>query len=122
MLEVIMINIPTLPLAKAVRASVASHVTAFGSTILYSVAQSNQNLVPLCTCGVSSSDVFRSFETKSPPICLTKVQMIFQGSYESAELISAPYTLDPGSVIFWASSTNSVQVFGGLDMPALSKY
>src|SRR5436305_12270618 len=116
--EVVIISIPTLPLAKALRASPVFHAIEFGSTILYVVAQSNQNLTDCTACGVFICAVLRSFEMKSPPICSANIHQIFQGSNESEGSISAPYTLAEGSVIFWASCTNCVQVVGGVVMPA----
>ena len=62
-LDVIMISIPTLPLAKAVRASVASQVMELGSTMRCLVAQSNQNLTAASTGSEVNWAVLRSFET-----------------------------------------------------------
>src|SRR5207253_10322405 len=101
---------PTLPLAKALRASPVFHAIEFGSTILYVVAQSNQNLTDCTACGVFICAVLRSFEMKSPPICSANIHQIFQGSNESEGSISAPYTLVEGSGILCASLTICLKV------------
>src|SRR6266487_7083555 len=111
---VCIISMPTLPLAKALRVSPAFHVIEFGSTILYVVAQSNQNLTACTASGEFICAVLRSCEMKLPPNCSANIHQIFQGSNESEGSISAPCTPAEGSVIFWASWTNWVQVVGGV--------
>src|SRR2546425_482147 len=118
MVGVTIINMPTLPLAKACVASPTFHAMEFGLTILYVVAQSNQNRTACTASGVFSCAVLRSGEMKLPPSCSANVHQIFQGSNESAGSISAPYTPAEGFVIFWASWTNWVQVVGGVVIPA----
>src|SRR5260370_16627226 len=109
---------PTLPLAKALTASPAFHAIEFGSTILYVVAQSNQNLTACTASGEFICAVLRSCEMKLPPICSANIHQIFQGSNESEGSISAPYTPPQRFLIFWASCTNSVQVVGAVVIPA----
>src|SRR5438093_7794852 len=116
--EVVIISMPTLPLAKALRASPVFHAIELGSTILYLVAQSNQNWTACTACGVFICAVLRSCEMKLPPICSANIHQIFQGSNESEGSISAPYTPAEAFVIFWASWTNSVQVVGAVVIPA----
>src|SRR5436305_15141919 len=94
--EVVIISIPTLPLAKALRASPVFHAIEFGSTILYVVAQSNQNLTDCTACGVFICAVLRSFEMKSPPICFAHIHQIFLVTTDSAWSLHAHITPDSG--------------------------
>src|SRR5260370_2007513 len=111
---------PTLPLAKALTASPAFHAIEFGSTILYVVAQSNQNLTACTASGVFICAVLRSCEMKLPPICSANIHQIFQGSNVSEGSISAPYPPAEAPAIFCPSYTNSVQPVSGPSIPAFS--
>src|SRR6266566_971746 len=69
-------------------ASPVFHAIEFGLTILYVVAQSNQNRTACIASGEFSCAVLRFCEMKLPPSCPANIHQIFQGSNESEGSIS----------------------------------
>src|SRR5437764_7438504 len=92
MVEVFIISMPTLPLAKALTASPVFHAIEFGLTILYVVAQSNQNRTACTASGEFSCAVLRFCEMKLPPNCSSNIHQIFQGSSDkTSSLLKQQY-------------------------------